>query len=362
MTALSFSPSKYAMISRFNNSNYQRVKDRSYRVMGKIIKIFIPVVIIAILLVGGYFYWQHQKFYPSTDDAYVQAHIVNIAPRIDGKIEAVYVQDHQHVKQGQPLFDIDPTPYKIALAKAQAAFGTAVLQYKAGNMAIKSAEYQVAEDNAQLVDTQSETRRMLVLVKKHYASESQGDLAVKNLHVAEASLKAAKSELAEAIQKRGPDGPQNPHLREAAAAVAQAKLNLQYTHVVAPASGYIANLDLRIGDVVTTYQQLFALIEDKSWWAEANYKETQLQRIEPGQTASIEIDMYPGQIFKGKVVSISDGSGTSFSLLPPENASGNWVKVTQRFPVKVLITERKDQYPLRLGASCTVTINTTQKQ
>lgn len=330
--------------------------------MSKFFKIFIPMAIIAILLVGGYFYWQHQKFYPSTDDAYIQAHVVNITPRVDGKIETVFVQNHQHVKKGQSLFDIDPTFYKIALAKAKAAFGSAILQYKAADMAIKSAKYQVAQNQAQLVDTQAETRRILALVKQHYASESQGDLAVKNLHVAQAALKSAKSQLAQAIQTRGSIGPQNAHLREAATAIAQAKLNLQYTHVVAPTSGYIANFDLRIGDVVTSYQNLFALIEDESWWAEANYKETQLQRIRPGQTAKIKIDMYPRQIFKGKVISISDGSGTSFSLLPPENASGNWVKVTQRFPVKVIITEKNPKYPLRLGSSCTVITDTTNNQ
>lgn len=330
--------------------------------MKKFIKIFIPICVIALLLVGGYFYWQHQKFYPSTDDAYIQAHVINIAPRVNGKVEAVYVQDHQHVKKGQILFAIDPTPYKIALAKAQAAFSSAVLQYKAANMAIKSAHYQVAQYRAQLVDTQAETQRMLTLVKKHYASKSQSDLAIKNLQVAQASLKAAQSNLAEAVQKRGLSGPQNSHLREAAATVAQAKLNLRYTHVLAPAAGYIANFNLRQGDVVTAYQNLFALIEDTLWWAEANYKETQLQRIHPGQTAHIKVDMYPGHVFNGKVASISDGSGASFSLLPPENASGNWVKVTQRFPVKIIITHQNPKYPLRLGSSCTVIINTTDNK
>lgn len=330
--------------------------------MSKFYKIFIPVGIIVILFIAGFLYWHHQQLFPSTNDAYIKAHIVNIAPRIDGKVVSVYVQDHQHVKKGQPLFDIDPATYKIALNKAQAAFGSAVLQYKAANLAIDSAKYQVNQAKAQLINAEAEAKRMLTLVKENYVSQSQGDIATKNLHVAEAALKATKSQLAEAIQKRGPIGPQNAHLREAAAAVAQAKLNLKYTHVLAPASGNIANLNLRKGDVITSYQKLFALIEDKTWWAQANYKETQLSRIHPGQTATIKIDMYPDQTFKGKVVSISDGSGTSFSLLPPENASGNWVKVTQRFPVKVIITAKKSKYPLRLGSSSTVTIDTTSSK
>lgn len=141
--------------------------------------------------------------------------------------------------------------------------------------------------------------------------------------------------------------------------MAQAQLNLKYTHITAPTSGFIANLTLRQGDTVTAYQQLFALIDNQSWWVQANFKETQLTRIRPGQSATIKVDMYPRRTFSGRVMSISSAAGASFSLLPPENASGNWVKVTQRFPVKVLITAHDPRYPLRLGASSTVTINTT---
>ncbi|WP_309567488.1 HlyD family secretion protein [Coxiella-like endosymbiont] len=196
-------------------------------------------------------------------------------------------------------------------------------------------------------------------MKKQFVSRAEGDLAIKNLDVAKAALTAAKKQLQELIVKRGQINDRNAQLRLAKAAIKKSRLDLEYTHVVAPADGFIANFSLRRGDNVNSYQVLFALIEDKVWWATANFKETQLENIRSGQSATIKIDMYPDQVFLGHVVSISEDSGTSFSLLPPENTSGNWVKVTQRFPVKILITDQKPNYPLRLGASSTVTIDTT---
>ena len=327
--------------------------------MFKLLKTLVPLLILAGLITAGYFYWQHTRLYPSTDDAYVQADTINIAPRVTGKVVHVFVQDNEFVHQGQPLFDVDPTSYQIAVAQAQAQLDETIQQIKAASMAIESAQTIVTQRQAELADTLSDTQRVLIMAKKHYYSQAQQDLAIKNLRVAKAALATANSQLAEAIQTRGDPGPTNAQLRAAEAALAQTKLDLHNTHIVAPADGYIANFDLRTGAVATAYHPLFALIEDQRWWVQANFKETQLQRIAPGQQATIANDMYPHQIFRGMVHSISDGSGSSFSLLPPENASGNWVKVTQRFPVKVIITTRYAKYPLRLGASCTVTVNTT---
>ena len=329
-----------------------------YAIMARILKVFLPLCVLILLIIGGYFYWQHKKLYPSTNDAYVKADVLNIAPRISGKVTAVYVQDHQYVKQGQPLFDIDPTPFNIAVSQATAKLDSTRDQIAAANMAVQSSKAIVTQREAELLDTQAETKRIMAMVKKKYESESDGDLAIKNLRVAKAALLAAKSQLAQAIQKRGQMGPNNAQIRGAKAALDKAQLNLQYTHVAAPAAGHIANFSLREGAIVNAYQQLFAIIENQSWWASANFKETQLRRIHPGENATIKVDMYPQHIFHGKVASISGGSGTSFSLLPPENASGNWVKVTQRFPVKIVMMSGDPLYPLRLDASCTVTVDT----
>ena len=325
--------------------------------MTRILKVFLPVCILIALIIGGYFYFQHEKLNPNTDDAYIKADVLNIAPRVNGKITAIYVQDHQYVKKGQALFAIDPTPFNIAIAQAEAKVDSTRDQIAAANMAVKTSEAIVTQRDAELTDTRTETKRVLSMVKKKYESQSDGDLAVKNLRVAKAALIASKNQLAQAKQKRGQMGPNNAQIRGAQAALEKSKLELQYTHITAPASGYIANFSLRVGDVANAYQQLFSIIENQFWWASANFKETQLVRIHPGQRATVKVDMYPNHIFNGTVSSISNGSGSSFSLLPPENASGNWVKVTQRFPVKVTI-KQDTHYPLRLGASCTVTVNT----
>jgi membrane fusion protein (multidrug efflux system) len=181
---------------------------------------------------------------------------------------------------------------------------------------------------------------------------------MRELTVAKQAVIAAKDNLAEARAKRGKDGDQNAQIIAAKAAVAQATLDLQYTNVYAPANGQLAEMTLQPGQTVTAYQSLFSLVEDHTWWAMANMKETNLNRVRVGQKAVVQVDMYPSHPFHGIVKSISPGSGSSFALLPAENATGNWVKVTQRFPVRVEIQNPDAHFPLRIGASCTVTIDT----
>ncbi len=319
------------------------------------------IILVAILVAGGGLYWHHQKFYPSTDDAYTQAHIINIAPRITGVVAKIYVTDHQYVKAGQPLFDIDPKPFTVALDRALARLDETIQQVNAAKSAVTTARSVVLERRAQLLNTEKNTQRIMHLVNQKLYAQAQGDKAESDLNVAEAQLSAAKSQLQEAQQKLGHLGGANASIRAAKATIAEAQLNLEYAHVVAPSSGYISNFNLRTGDPVNAYQDIFALVENDDFWASANFKETDLERIAPGQTASVRIDMYPHILFKGVVSSISAGSGTSFALLPAENATGNWVKVTQRFPVRVDIITRYKKYPLRIGSSCEVTIDTRDR-
>lgn len=327
--------------------------------LAKIGKILIPLLVLALLSAMSVWYWHHNAEYPSTDDAYVKAHVINVAPQVDGNVVDVKIQNHQLVTQGQLLFTIDNSPYQIELSKAQAQLDSTKDQIAAAEMAVDSAKAIVQEKQANLVDIRADTKRILSLVKQNFESKSDGDLAVKNLHVAEADLLAAQAQLKQAEQNRGVLGDNNAQLRAAETAIAAAKLNLGYTQVFAPCSGYIDNFDLQKGDKVNAYQPVFAIIENNTWWVDANFKETQLARITPGQNVEISLDMYPGKTFNGKVLSISDGSGTSFSLLPPENASGNWVKVTQRFPVKIILSAEDQQFPYRLDASATATVDTT---
>jgi membrane fusion protein, multidrug efflux system len=324
----------------------------------KILKFILICASLTALIIGGYRYYQHEKFYPSTDDAYVQANIVNIAPQINGKISKVFVKNNQTVKKGQALFYIDPQPYITPLNQAEANLKNTTQQVKALGASVAVAKTRVTEREAQLINTQKQAQRTLTLVRKNFYSKSAEDTAIQNLKVAKSALAAARSQLDEAQEKLGKSGDQNAQIQAAKAAVDQAKINLSYTKVYAPVSGNITQMTLRKGSNVTAYQTEFSIIDNAQWWVAGNFKETQISRIQPGQSTTISLDMYPQHSFKGKIESISSGSGASFALLPPEQATGNWVKVTQRFPVRVMFVNPDPKYPLRIGASCQVTINT----
>lgn len=315
------------------------------------------IAVVAILV--GIYYWHHSIVYPSTDNAYVQANMVNLAPQITGRVDSVLVQNHQLVKAGDLLMTIDPKPFEVALAKAQAQLDLAKQQVAAKQAAVDSAQAVVVQRAAEYLNAQKDTARTFKLVKQGVFAKQMGDDAVAKLATSKATLDSAKAQLVQAQSELGAQGTDNADVRQAQAAVDQAKLDLGYTKIYAPTSGTVENFTLRVGDVVTTGGVLFALVDKSQWWVDANFKETQLKRIRPGQPAEITLDMYGDKAFKGKVESISVGSGSVFSLLPPENATGNWVKVTQRFPVRVKIIDTNNKhFPLRVGASATVTIDT----
>ncbi len=255
--------------------------------------------------------WLYGQYYVSTDDAYINANIVQIAPRISGKIIKIAVKNNQHVAKDQLLFQIDPVPFQVALNYAQA---------------------QVEMRSAELTRATNAEKRSVELVQKKFLSAQDSDNSIAALKSAQSGFDAAKANLE------------------------QAKLNMQYTNVYAPTSGWLTNFNIREGDIVATDQSLFALIDDNEFWADANFKETEMSHIKPGQSANIATDLYPDHKFTGFVESISGGAGSAFSLLPPQNATGNWVKVTQRVPVKVRIVDTDPNYPMRVGISANVTI------
>lgn len=321
-------------------------------------KSLIWLLILAAVATAGFAYWQYSCRYPSTDDAYLQTNMVNIAPQVNGKIINVYVANNMSIKKGQVLFEIDPRPFVIAFNKAHANLQLTKQQIKAAQDAVVAAKAKVDQAQAQLTVAAKSAQRIATLAKQGKASVASDDDAEGKFKVAQAAVVAANSELQQAIQTQGATGDQNAQLRAAKAVLAQASLNLSHTRVIAPADGTVTNFTLRVGDTAAPSQPVFTLIEGNQWWVNANYKETDLSRIHPGQTATIKVDLYPNHLFHGKVQSISRGTGSAFSLLPPENATGNWVKVTQRIPVKIVITDTDAQYPLRVGASSSVKIDT----
>ncbi len=256
-------------------------------------------------------YWIYSQFYLSTDDAYVNANVVQVASRVTGQVQHLYVVNNQHVKQGELLFDSDIALFQVAVDQAKARLDVSV------------ANLQLAQVTAS---------RTQELAKKRVASDQEQDKAQAILLSALANVQLAKANLA------------------------QAELNLSYTKVYATTSGWVTNVTLRVGDIVIANQPQFALVSDQEFWIDANFKETEFSRLRPGQHAEIRVDMYPDHPFAGVVESISSGSGTAFSLLPPENATGNWVKVTQRVPVRIRVLNPDAQFPLRIGTTASVTI------
>lgn len=321
------------------------------------LKLIIAIIIIAALAYFGYRYWQHEQAFPSTDDAYVQAHVVNLATRISGKVVSTSIKNQDQVKKGQILFKLDSEQMQLEVTKAQADLANTMQQVDANKTALASAQAVVKERQAQLNTQQKETARQRKLAQEHLIADQTLDESESQLTAMRAQLTAAQSNVAAAQAQLGDA---DAIIRTKMAAVKEAQLNLSYTTIKAPVSGTIENYSLRVGDNVSALQQIFAIVEDKNFWISANFKETDLERIRINQPVKIKVDMYPKHTFTGKVVSISSGSGTSFSLLPPENASGNWVKVTQRFPIKISIDNPASSFPLRMGASATVTIDASK--
>ena len=314
------------------------------------------------LITAGYFYVKHQQQYPSTDDAYVHANVLYVAPQVSGKVLKVNVKDYQQVTAGDLLVKIDPAPYQAQLAQAKAAYQLATQSNKATDDAILAASSSVTAASAQLEDIQANYRRNMELVAKGVLSKQEGDNIKAQLAQAQSNLEASRAKMSQLINQQGAKGTEAPQVKQAAAALTIATLNLSYTDIIAPHSGHLGKVSIRPGSVVAPGQAMMPLVEANSFWVQANYKETQISYIKPGMSAKITLDMYPDYVFKGQVQAISPASGSSFSLLPPENATGNWVKVPQRFPVSLLfIPDNNANAPvLRAGASANIEIDASQ--
>ena len=314
------------------------------------------IVLMIATVIGAFFYWRHSELYPSTENAYTASNIVRVAPEVKGAVASVYVNTADQVEVGDLLFDLDPAPYDIALRAARAQFDAAADSAGTAAEALKGA-----------ADKLDEQRLALEKAAKAYReANSRGDKdgdassAEKAWRDALKAYEAAEQAFAAEQDKKLTVTTPTVQLRGAAAQLEKATRDSVKTHVVAPSGGVVSEVTLRPGATLQAGSPAFAIIESNRWWVNANFKETDLARIKTGQPATIALDMYPGVAFEGEVESISPGSGATFSVLPAENATGNWVKVTQRFPVRVRIVNAPEDRSLRVGASATVTVDTTQ--
>ena len=321
---------------------------------------------VLVLLAAGYWYLTTGR-YVSTDDAYVQAARVSISTDISGRVVEIDVTDNQKVAAGQVLFRLDQRPFRIAVEEAEAQLATVRLQIHALKATYhqKRADARAAE--ATVDYQQHEFERQQRLLASGTASQQQFDQSRQAYENARAQLAAKQQDVANALANLGgdPDIPlaQHPMVQHAQAALDRAELNLSYTEIQAPENGIVTKVDqLQVGSYVTASTPLFSLMSTDRVWVEANFKETELTHMRPGQQATIEIDTYPDVVFQAKVQSLSPGTGLTFSLLPAENATGNWVKVVQRLPVRLSLDRFDPNAPLHAGLSATVEVDTRYRR
>jgi membrane fusion protein (multidrug efflux system) len=251
----------------------------------------VGVLVVIAAVAAAYTYWRHATLYPSTDNAQVEANIIQIAPLVTGVVTDVKVQEYAAVKAGDVLVEIDPAPFDAALKLAK------------GRLAVAQQQAQGAPS-------------------------------------------------AQAATAKG-------NVEQAQAAVTQAQTELDHATIKAPTDGTVGKVRIRPGEIVKAGMSLFPLVDTSTWWVDANFKETDLARIKLDQSATVSLDLYPSTELSGKVAAISRASSSAFSLMPSENATGSWVKVVQRFPVRIALSLKPDDPPMGVGASASVTIDTT---
>jgi membrane fusion protein (multidrug efflux system) len=317
---------------------------------------------VAVILVSGYVYLNGGR-YQGTDNAYLKAHMVSIAPEISGRVVEVPVHENQRVTKGETVLHLDEEPLKIAIAGAEADLESTRNDIEAQKAAYRQrlADQQMAQDNVGLAQREYARRQKLFAAKA--ISESDYDEARNQSQVAQSQLAGVKQDIQRILSdlNDNPDiAPEDhPRFRAAQAKVDQAELDLRRATVTAPGDGIVSQIDnIRPGTYLTAGRPAFSLVGDNDVWVDANLKETDLTYVRPGQNATVTVDTYPGIKFKANVESVGAATGSEFSALPAQNATGNWVKVVQRIPVRLKIERTADQPPLRAGMSVEVSIDT----
>jgi membrane fusion protein (multidrug efflux system) len=331
--------------------------------------VHLSVALLVLLMAGaGLGYWYYRSIFVSTDDAYVSGYVGVISPRVSGRVAKVLVDNNYFVKPGQVLLTLEPQDYEVALARAEGNLGRLRQEMNQRYVKVTTAQAKVAQAEANFRLAETDKHRYTNLYERRTIAKETLDRVNTRFRVNQALVDRAKRELKEALAHIGgsTDIPleEQPAIKEARAQVEQARLNLDYTKITAQISGYLTKRQVEVGNWVVPGQPLMMLVplDYHQLWIQANYKETELTHVYIGQPVTVSVDTYPGVKFKGVVDSIMAGTGSAFSLLPPENATGNWVKVVQRIPVKiVLLPPFPQNKPLRLGMSTITTIDTRKR-
>jgi membrane fusion protein (multidrug efflux system) len=316
----------------------------------------------AVAVVFGWRWWQYARLHVSTDDAYVDADVALITPRIAGTVVELPVQDNWRVQRGDLLARLDPAVFAIRLREAEAAVAATAQSINEARAHVFAADEQVALADAELQLARRDNARTEKLREKRVVSEDDLDRSRTELRVAQARLGAARQEAARARAALGipVDAPtaDAPAVRRVVATRDEAALMLSYTELRAPIDGVVATRNVQLGQRLESGQPLMRIVPLFDVYVEANFKETQLTDVRIGQPATVVADIYPGYVYHGVVDGLPPGTGAAFALLPPENATGNWIKVVQRLPLKIRFNEPPPaDHPLRVGLSVVATID-----
>jgi membrane fusion protein, multidrug efflux system len=319
-----------------------------------------------LVLAGALLFWLQGGRYATTENAFVKAEIAQIASEVPGRIVEVRVRDHAAVAAGDVLVRLDPEPYRLALAKADA-------EVDAARAAVEALKVSLRETRAEAKETENRVTYLETQAKRQRELSGRGVSAVSRVEQADSDEQQARDRLAmlqqrsarvEAALGGDPDRPTDSYaaVREKQALRDRAALDLAHTEIKAPRAGIVVNFKLQLGEQVKAQTALFAHVADRRPWLEANFKETDLTYVSVGQKATVVLDMYPDLTWEAEVESISPATGAEFAILPPQNASGNWVKVVQRVPVRLRLTQRMGEPPLRAGMTAYVSIDTRRSR
>jgi membrane fusion protein, multidrug efflux system len=338
-----------------------RPRRRARRLIRPLLLVVVPMVA---ALVGLYWYAMSGR-YVATENAYVKADMVAISPDINGRVIAVEVAENQFVRQDDVLFRLDPEPFQIALDMAEAKMLAVRNDIEASRAEFHQIEAEIGEATERVRFHAQQAERQRRLQGRGISTEVQLEQAEVELMAARQRVVALQEKLRTVLAALGGDPASaaelHPLYRQAEAERGMAALDLDDAVVRAPLDGVVSRMRLEPGEWVEEGEPAFSIINPATTWIEANLKETQLEHVEVGQQVEIAVDAYPAARWLGKVASISPATGAEFALIPPQNATGNWVKVVQRLPVRIAVAQGQDQPPLRAGMTVTVSIDTERE-
>jgi len=325
----------------------------------------VTIALIIVLIAYGIWWFIYARHYENTDDAYVGGNVVQVTPQVGGTVLAINTDDTELVQAGKPLVELDKADAKVALDQAEAQLAQTVRQVRTlfvNNNALVS---NVTARTSELDRARSDLARRQQLISTGAVSKEELDHAKVAVQGAEAALQAAREQLASnRVLTDRTSVEQHPNVQNAAAQVRNAYINLARTTLLAPTTGYVAKRSVQVGQRVAAGTPLLSIVPLNALWVDANFKEVQINNMRIGQPVSLKSDLYGSKIeYHGKVVGLAAGTGSAFALLPAQNASGNWIKIVQRIPVRISLDPKDlETHPLRIGVSMDATVDIAQTE